>query len=103
MSRHPISINTSDWPAFGVGSHDAKCERERKAATRYTLDRLRRARRTGADEADIMVGMLMAIVQAAYTAKGNSPDDGAREGLHDALDYAWLQCRMMLDDPPLSS
>ena len=103
MSRHPITVDLSDWQPFGSHDHDARCEQERRAFTRFTLDRLKRAERRGADEADIMVGMMMAMAQVAYANHDNKPDDTVREGLHDALDAAWLQCRMMLDQPPLSS
>lgn len=88
-----MNIDTSNWGEFDPSNpQDAICERERHAFTQYTLSRLRKAPKTGADEAAILVGTVMAIVQLAFASHDNMPPDTAREGLHNAIDFAWLQC-----------
>ncbi|MBB3875282.1 hypothetical protein [Sphingomonas aquatilis] len=91
-----MNIDTSGWGPFNPNdAHDAACERERLAWTEHTLRRLRKAPKTGSTEEAIWTGGIMAIVQIAYAMHVNTPPDSAREALHQALDFAWLQCASM--------
>lgn len=95
MSRR-IRVDTSNWGTFDpTNVQDAICERERRAFTQYTLARLRKSPKTGADEQAILVGAVMAIAQLVYAMHDNAPPDTARDALHDSFDLAWLQCAGM--------
>ncbi|NIJ07192.1 rRNA maturation protein Nop10 [Sphingomonas vulcanisoli] len=92
MSR-PINIDVSNWAPFNPSDpHDAMCERERQAFTAYTLKRLQKCPKTGSDETAIWTGGLMSIVQIIFAQHENLPPEAARDALHQALDFAWLQC-----------
>ena len=92
MSRR-MNIDTSTWGPFDPSSPtDAMCERERHAFTRYMIGRIRRAPKTGSDEAAILTGAVMAFVQLCWAQHDNQPPDSARDALHNAVDFAWLQC-----------
>ncbi|WP_230781541.1 hypothetical protein [Sphingomonas sp. Leaf37] len=94
-----MNIDTSNWGPFDPQDvHDAMCERERLAFTEYLVKRLKKMPRTGSDQPAIMVGAIMAIVQLSYAIHGNEPTDAVREGLHKTLDFAWLQCALMIID-----
>lgn len=98
MTR-PMMINTEGWASFDPASAtDAMCERERHAFTHYMIKRMNKQQKTGSDDQAILVGAVMAIVQMAFAMNGNDPTDTTRGALHDALDYAWLQCVGMLAD-----
>lgn len=103
MSR-PITIDTASWGPFDpTSATDAMCERERHAFNLYLLKRIQKAPKTGSDEKAILVGALMAITSLCYAMQGNAPPDSARDQLHDALDYCWLQCAgMMMDEGALN-
>ena len=92
MNR-PLNIDVSELPAPAPASlHDAICDRERAAFAHYTLKRVQKAPRTGADAASIYVGGIMALVQFAYAAHGGNAPVDARARLHVALDFAWSEC-----------
>ena len=95
MNR-PINLDTSDWGLFDPNhSGDLACERERTAFTQYTLKRLKKIEKTQTDEAAILIGGIMAIVQIIFAMNSNNPPDQARDRMHDILDFAWLQCAGM--------
>ncbi len=92
----PMTIDTSGWGAFDPNSAvDAMCERERRAFTLYVAKRLQKAAKTGSDEAAILTGGVMAIVQLVFSANEPAVLDAARESLHQTLDHAWLQVMSM--------
>lgn len=95
MSRR-MNIDTSGWGPFDPNdTRDASCERERHAFTEHMLRRLRKAPKTGSDEAAILTGALMAIAQLSWAMHDNEPPESARDALHDAIDFSWLQCAGM--------
>ena len=99
-ARYPINIDTADWGPFNPASlTDQMCERERRAFTDYILTRLRKQPKTGSDDAAIWTGAMMAIVQLVYATNGNVPSDNARDAIHKAIDFSWLQCASMCTEP----
>ena len=91
-----INLDTSDWGPFDPNSvTDQMCERERLAFTQYTLKRVKKKPQTGSDDAAIVIGGFISLVQVCFATHGNAPPDKAREALHEMLDFAWLQVASM--------
>jgi hypothetical protein len=95
-----MNIDTSGWGPFDPSNpDDLAADRERVAFTEYMVKRLRKAPRTGSSAPAIWTGGIMAIVAVSYSMYGNNPPDSAREALHDALDFAWLQSSTIACEP----
>ncbi len=95
----PMNIDTSGWEPFDPSSPtDLACERERHAFTQYIVGRLKKSSRTGSDEASILTGAMMALTQLSWAMHDNTPPETAREAMHQAIDFSWLQCMSMAGD-----
>lgn len=97
--KYPMNIDTSNWGHFNDKDEwDAACERERLAFTDFMIRRMKKATTRGnSNEAAIITGSIMAIVQVPYAVHDGVPPDAARDALHGSLDFAWLMCATMAD------
>lgn len=95
---YPMSVDTSDWQAFGTSEHDASCDRERIAFTHFFAKRVGKLERSGRDAKDAAVGAVHAIVQIVFAAADFRPTEEARQAMHQSLDFAWLQVEAMARD-----
>lgn len=97
--RYPMNIDTTNWGPFDDKDEwDAACERERLAFSDFMIRRMHKATRRGnSNEAAIITGGIMAVVQIPYAVHDGVPPDAARDALHQSLDFAWLMCGSMAD------
>lgn len=104
-TRYPLGVSTDGWGAFGTGERDHIIDRERRAWSFFSIDRMKKGARRGVTPEDVFTGGLTALVQILFARMDDmKPSEDDRQKMHQALDYVWLNveahARDIAEDKP---
>lgn len=96
---YPMNVDTSDWRAFGTFDRDQVIDRERRAWSHFSVDRIRKGARKGVTPTDVFTGGVYALVQILFAQHDNCmATEEDRQKMHQMFDFAWLQAEAMARD-----
>lgn len=93
---YPMGIDITGLGPFGTFDRDQIIDRERRAWSHFSADRIRKGARKGVEPTDVFTGGVYALVQILFAQHADCmATEEDRQKMHQMLDFAWLQAEAM--------